>query len=223
MKVAERQVNLNSLYVRNRKHLRLPLYLQQDNVMRNQLITIILTQYHVSKGKKVFDEPGVAAVLKVLKKLHDRMVMDPKNTDKITEFQKKAALQYIMFIKQKICGKIKGRECADGRNQRKYLTKDDTTVPNVASVALFLSCLINSMYHWEVFTVEISGASMQADMEDKTVHMKLEPEMADLLTKLDPKLNCKCVTNQKVLTVFYVNIKNPHMVLLKPRFCSCKI
>ena len=108
-----------------------------------------------------------------------------------------------MFIKQKICGKIKGRECADGRNQRKYLTKDETTVPNVASVALFLTCLINSMYHWEVSAVEIPGSSMQADMEDKTVHMKLERKMADLLTKLDPKLYCKYITTEKRRPVLY--------------------
>ena len=30
---------------------------QYNNVMRNPLITTILTQYHVSKGLKVFSEP----------------------------------------------------------------------------------------------------------------------------------------------------------------------
>ena len=51
---------------------------QHDNVMRNPLITTIITQYHVSKGLKVFGEPGVTAVLKELKQLHYRMVMEPK-------------------------------------------------------------------------------------------------------------------------------------------------
>ena len=57
---------------------------QHDNLMRNPLITTILTQYHVSKGLKVFGEPGVTAVLKELKQLHCRMVMEPKNADKMT-------------------------------------------------------------------------------------------------------------------------------------------
>ena len=39
----------------------------QYNVMRNPLVTAILTQYHVSKGLKVFGEPRVAAFLKGLK------------------------------------------------------------------------------------------------------------------------------------------------------------
>ena len=55
---------------------------RQDNMMRNPLVKTILTQYHVSKVLKVFGEPGVAAVLKELKKLHDRMVMDPKTPTK---------------------------------------------------------------------------------------------------------------------------------------------
>ena len=57
---------------------------QHDNVMRNPLITTILPQYHVYKGIKVFGDPGVAAVLKELKQLHNRMVMNPKNANKMT-------------------------------------------------------------------------------------------------------------------------------------------
>ena len=57
---------------------------QHNNVMRNPLITTILTQYHVSKGLKFCVEPGVAVVLKELKQLHDRMVMDPTNANKMT-------------------------------------------------------------------------------------------------------------------------------------------
>ena len=50
----------------------------QDSLMHNPLITTILTQYHVYKGLKVFDESGVEAVLKELKQLHGRMVTKPK-------------------------------------------------------------------------------------------------------------------------------------------------
>ena len=57
---------------------------QHDNVMSNPMVTTILTQYHVSKGLTLFGEPRVAAVLKELKQLHDRMVMEPKNFDKMT-------------------------------------------------------------------------------------------------------------------------------------------
>ena len=69
---------------------------RQENVMHNPLVTAILTQYHVSKGLEVFVEPDVAATLKEPNKLHDRMIMDPKNAENMTMCQKKAALQYLM-------------------------------------------------------------------------------------------------------------------------------
>ena len=73
--------------------------------------------------------------------------------------------------------------------------------------ALFLTCLINAPEHQKVATVDIPGAFIQADMEGKTVHMKLEGKMAELLTKLDPKLYQKYATNEKGRTVLYVYLK----------------
>ena len=55
-------------------------------------------------------------------------------------------------------------------------------------------------------TVDIDRALMQVEMEDETVHIKLEGEMADLLTKLNPKLYRKYVTNEKGGTVIYVEL-----------------
>eukprot|EP00957_Ditylum_brightwellii_P074661 5674477-Ditylum_brightwellii.AAC.1 len=49
----------------------------------------ILTQYHVSKGLKVFGDEGKNAVLNELKQLHDRMVLDPKEPEKLTCKEKK--------------------------------------------------------------------------------------------------------------------------------------
>ena len=106
---------------------------QQDNMMRNPLITTILTQYHMSEVLNIFGDPGVADVLKELKQLHDRIVMDPKNAGKMYKCHKKAALQYLMFLYKKRCGKIKGRGCVDVKKKRKYFTKDETSTPTVAT------------------------------------------------------------------------------------------
>ena len=157
-------------------------------MVRNPLITVILTQYHVSKGLKVFGKTGVAAVLKELKQLHDIMVMDLKNSNKMTTSQKKAALQYLMFLKQNRCGKINRRGCADNRKKSKYLTKENTSAPTVETEDLFLTFLVHTMEHRKVVTVDIPGAFMQADMEGETVHMKLEGKIAELLENLDPNI-----------------------------------
>ena len=63
-----------------------------------------------------------------------------------------------MFLKQEICRKIKGRGCADGRKQRKYLTKDDASAPTVATESLFLTCFIDATENCKVTTIDILGA-----------------------------------------------------------------
>ena len=112
-----------------------------------------------------------------------------------------------MFLKQRRCGKIKGRGCADIRKQCKYITKDNTSAPTVASEALFSTCIIDAMDHQKVATINIHGEFMQADMEGETVHMKMEGKIAELLTKLDPKPYQKYVKREKGITVLYVDLK----------------
>ena len=84
--------------------------------MTSDVVTTILTQYHVSKGLKVFGDEGAQVVLKERRQLHDRMVIELVDSNDLSAAENKAALQYLMFLKKKRCGKIKGRGCADGRN-----------------------------------------------------------------------------------------------------------
>eukprot|EP00957_Ditylum_brightwellii_P108721 8293936-Ditylum_brightwellii.AAC.1 len=62
---------------------------------------LIMTQYHVSKGLKVFGKEGMEAVLNGLQQLHDRMVMNPKKPEDTMKKEKKESLQYLMFLKKK--------------------------------------------------------------------------------------------------------------------------
>ena len=103
----------------------------------------------------------------------------------LTRTQKHAALQYLMFLKQKRCGKVKGRGCADGRKQRVYKTKEDTSSPTISVEALFLTCLIDAMEDRSVATCDVPGAFMQVDI-DEQIHVRLDGELAELLMKVDP-------------------------------------
>jgi hypothetical protein len=140
----------------------------------------VMTQHSMKRGIKEFGEAGVNAVLKELQQLHDRKVLEPVSSDNITREEKRASLQYLMFLKKKRNGTIKGRGCADGRKQRLHTTKEEASSPTVAIEAVMLSCVIDAMEGRDVATVDIPGAFMQADM-DEMVHMKLEGKMAELL------------------------------------------
>ncbi len=141
-------------------------------------------------------------------------MIDPKHAATLSKEERKASLQYLMFLKQKRTGVIKGRGCADGRKQRPYTAKEDASSPTVAIESVMLSCLIDAKEHRDVATVDIPGAFMQADMED-IVHMKLEGKMDELLLKLDPKLYRKYVQTQNGKQVLYVELKRLYMEHLR--------
>ena len=56
----------------------------KHNIMTSDIVTTVLTQYHVSKGLKVYGEKGIEAVLSELKHLRDRMVIEPQHPEKMT-------------------------------------------------------------------------------------------------------------------------------------------
>jgi hypothetical protein len=82
---------------------------------------IMMTQHSLKQGLKLYGDGAVKAVLKELKQVHDRKVMTtPKRSQSLSTQDKRDALQYLMFLKKKRCGTIKGRGCADGRKQRRF-------------------------------------------------------------------------------------------------------
>ena len=46
------------------------------------------------------------------------MVIEPQDKKSLTDKDKENAFQYLMFLKEKQDGKIKGQGCADGQKQR---------------------------------------------------------------------------------------------------------
>jgi hypothetical protein len=87
----------------------------------------------------------------------------------LTAQQKAKSLKYLMFLKEKRCGKIKGRGCADRRKQRIYKTKAETSSPTVSIESLTLSCLIDVMENRDVGTCDIPAAFMQAEIDERSI------------------------------------------------------
>jgi Reverse transcriptase (RNA-dependent DNA polymerase) len=153
----------------------------------------------------IFGDDGIKAVKSELMQLHERKVMVPRHGAKLTSSQKKEALGYLMFLKRKRCGKIKGRGCADGRKQRAYITKEDAAAPTVATEAVFITAVIDAMEGREVAVVDVPGAFMQADM-DSLVHVRFTGKMVDLLVEIDPKMYSTYVIMEKNEKVMYVEL-----------------
>jgi len=70
---------------------------------------VICTQYHIKKGLKVFGKRGEEAVATELRQLHVRDELDPRTPSKLSTQEHASALAYLMFLKEKRTGKVKGR------------------------------------------------------------------------------------------------------------------
>jgi hypothetical protein len=156
----------------------------------------------MKKGLKLFGDKGREAVEVELQQLHERQVMQPVAAESLTQEQRRRALAYLMFLKQKRCGKVKGRGCADGRKQRVYTAKEEATSPTVSIRSIMLSCMIYAKEGRHVATADIPGAFMQADM-DEVVHMRLKGMMIDLLMNVAPEYG-PYVTIENGKRVLYV-------------------
>jgi hypothetical protein len=96
---------------------------------------------------------------------------------------------------------------ADGRKQRLYKSKEETSSPTVSLEALFLTSAIIAQEGWKVMTIDIPGAFMHANI-DELIHVCLEgPPMAELLTRvLDPDKYRTYMIEERGKMVLYIEL-----------------
>jgi hypothetical protein len=80
--------------------------------------SLATAQMSMKKGLKMFGEAGGKAVQSEMRQLHECNVMKPVHARELTPDERREALAYLMFLKQKWCGKVKGCGCANGRKLR---------------------------------------------------------------------------------------------------------
>ena len=158
----------------------------------NLALKAVFAQMPAAKGFKLFGEQAVAAMVKELKQLEHgpmpgKKVIGAINPDDLSDEQKRAALNAVNLIKKKIDGSIKGRTCADGSKQHKYLKEDESIAsPKVALESLITTLVIDVFEHRNVVTFEIPGAYLHAEMPtDKTLLLKLKGTFVDMICSIN--------------------------------------
>ena len=131
--------------------------------------------------------------------------MQPINRKDLTPAQKREALGYLMFLKKKQSGTIKGCGCADGRKQQDYITKEESTSPTISMEAMFLTAVVDAWENWKVAVLDGPGAFMQVDI-DELVHIRFEGEMVEKLLEIDHDLYASYVTEEEGNKVMYVEL-----------------
>ena len=119
---------------------------QNGDIMQKAIGIIFAQQMSAKKGIKKFGEKAIAALMKEFSQLDQgafpgKPVIQPTYSEKLTTEERRRALEAVNIIAEKRCGKLKGRTCADGSKQRRYLKHDES----VASPTISLESLISTL------------------------------------------------------------------------------
>lgn len=139
------------------------------------------------KGFKRLGQRAVTAMLKEFEQLDcgvfpGKPVVEPVDYDTITKEEMKLVMEAVNLIKEKKGGTVKGRTCANGSNQRKYLSYDDSVAsPMVSTEGMFGSFMIDTYEGRVIGILDIPGAYLHAEMEhtNHRVLLVLRDEFVD--------------------------------------------
>jgi hypothetical protein len=122
--------------------------------------------------------------------------------------QRKHVLEYLMYLKEKRDEQIKGRGCADGRKQRLWTDKCDSSSPTAALESLMITATINAYEGRDVAAVDIPGAFPQTEQDDdEVIHVKLHAKMATLLAEINPDKYKPYLRTEGGKPVIYMKLK----------------
>ena len=95
----------------------------------------------------------------------------------------------VNLIKKKATLKVKGRACADGSKQRKYLKEGESVASPTVSLESILSTLVIDIYeNRDLAICDVLGGFLQADIpEEKTILMCISERFVDILCQANEK------------------------------------
>lgn len=152
----------------------------------SNLYEIACTQMTAARGVKLFGEAAEKALITEWLQLDQLGVYEGRHWWKMTKLQRQRAMRLVQLIKQKRCGKIKGRTCVDGRPQREYIPKEEATSPTAHLESLLLTFLQDASEARSVGIVDIPGAFLTTPT-DSDEHVIVDGIMVDMLVESNPE------------------------------------
>ena len=163
--------------------------------------------YSLKHGLKKFGNAGCEAALKEMMQLHERAAFVPIDVSELTPAECRRAMDSLIFLVEKRDKTVKARTCANGRAQRAYMRKEDTTSPTVLTESILLTSVIDAREGRDVMTTDIPNAFVQTDVEEQELGkhhiLKFTGVLIDMLVELDPELYGPYVTYENNVKVLY--------------------
>ena len=145
----------------------------------------MLTQYNMKKGLKGFGGKGEEAIKREMQQLHNMDTIEPVTHP--ARNNKRNSLTYLMYLKKKRCGKIKGRGCPDGRKKRENNKEEEVSPPTVVIKSVFLTSIVDAGQGRDATVVDIPGAYMHTDIDEHII-VRFDQTMTKMLEITDPKI-----------------------------------
>jgi hypothetical protein len=168
------------------------------------------TTYSLKKGLQKFGERGVAATNKEMQQMIDRTCFVPVEKNKLTEMEKKRAIESLIFLHEKGDGTVKARYCANGSTQRDYMQRDEVASPTVSTESTILTAVVEAAENCDVATADIPNAFCQTeharvDKDGNRTIMKIRGPLVSLLCALQPEYR-DYVVMESGSEVLYVHV-----------------
>ena len=161
-------------------------------------------QVLVNEGIRSHGNKALPAILNEYTQSNDKNVFKLYMACELTRNEKMGALNLITMVKEKHDDKIKGRACTDGRKQRRYLRKDEVSLPTVQLESLMMTMLINAHKCRDVATADVVGAYLLADIKDFRV-IKITNTTVEIMCKVNPEYE-KYITIEKDKKTLYLGL-----------------
>jgi hypothetical protein len=167
----------------------------------------LMTQYSLKPGLRKLKEHGGTAAISELTQLHVMDTWTVLDPSKLTRDDKTRVLLSLLFLKEKRCGKIKGRACVNRVPQRVYIPKEDVASPTVTAKLMFITSAIAASKKRHVWCFDVPSAFVNMNV-DENVLMVLKGELAEMMVLIVPQIYCKHITmDKKGSPVLYVKLQ----------------
>ena len=152
------------LQVYNVTNLQVPCATREPVTTTQKMFGFVFTQMTARAGIKKHRHAARDALTAEFAQLDYKGAYEPVHATDLTEPQRRGALRIINLIKEKRDGRLKGRSVADGRPQRAFYTKEETSSPTATPESVLLTALIDAVEDRHVVVADVTGAYLNADM-----------------------------------------------------------
>lgn len=171
-----------------------------------------IQQFSMKRGLKVFGiESGMQSMGKEIEQLHKRNSFKPIDVSDLTDEEKWKAQNAIMLLTQKEGEEdIKSRLVYNGKETRKWLSREDTASPTVSLESINLTFAIDAHEERDVMIADVPNAFVQTQMPldmlskgNRTI-MKIKGVLVDILYAMDPMEYGEYIVYEKSEKVLYL-------------------